>query len=105
MSFYSIKDPEVRDAMFEDYLVVKKRIKERNEQERSELMNLQRDLEVTFQPIVKSNQKMAEAIVRDLAPISKGVQEMNRNLEIKQQSLRPQIGAKRKIVNMYGPLA
>ena len=44
MSFLNIKDPEERDEMMEDYLALKKRLKEKME-ERGYLMDRQRDME------------------------------------------------------------
>ena len=59
MSFFNIKDPEERDVVIEDYLALKKRLKERNMVGRGYLMDRQRDLEDTFQPVIASNEKMA----------------------------------------------
>ena len=39
MSFFDIKDPEERDAMIEDYLALKKRLKECNKADRGYLMD------------------------------------------------------------------
>ena len=39
MSFFNIKDPEERGAVIEDYLALKKRLKERNMAERGYLMD------------------------------------------------------------------
>ena len=101
----NIKDPEARDAMIEDYLALKKRLKERNMEEHSNLILHKRDLEDHFKPIVVSNQKMAEEIVKDLIPIKDELQEINRNIEIKQQP-HLKIGNKRRMVSrVYGPLA
>ena len=45
------------------------------------LMNLQSELEETFVQVVASNQKMTQDIFEDLTPITEGLQEVNRNLE------------------------
>ena len=39
MSFYNIKVPEERDAVIEEHLALKKRLKERNMAERGYLMD------------------------------------------------------------------
>ena len=105
MSFLNIKDPDARDAMIEDYLELKKRLKERNMEEHSNLILHERDLEDHFKPVVASNQKMAEEIVKDLIPIKDELQEMNRNIEIRKQP-RLKIGNKRRMDSAaYGPLA
>ena len=74
MSFRSIKDPEERDAVAEYYLALKKRSQERNLEERGHLMNRQRNLEETFEAVVASNQKMSQDIIKDLTPITEGLQ-------------------------------
>ena len=48
MSFMNIKDPEERDAMIADYLATVKRLQKRNLEERSNLIDRQRDLEETY---------------------------------------------------------
>ena len=82
MSFLNIQDPEARDAMIEDFLTLKKRLKDRNMEERSELMHHRQELEKTFAPVVVSNQQMAREIVKDLQPITTGLREINRNIGI-----------------------
>ena len=52
----------------EDYLALKKRLKERNMADRGYLMDRQRDWEESFQPVIASNGKMAQDIIKDLAP-------------------------------------
>ena len=95
MSFFNIKDPEERDAVIEDYLALKKRFKERNLADGGYLMDRQRDLEETFQLVIVSNEKIAQDIIKDLAPITEGLEEINRNIERKKETLRPKIGSKR----------
>ena len=68
-SFMDIKDPEERDTKIADYLATVKRLQKRNLEERSDLIDRQRDLEETYEPIVASNQKMAQDVIEDLIPI------------------------------------
>ena len=49
-------------------------------EERGHLMDLQRDLEETFEPVMASNKKKAENIIKDLH--HEGLHELNRNLEV-----------------------
>ena len=77
MSFFDVKDPEEGDVMNADYLVVKKRLKVRNLQERGELMNRQRDFEENFEPVVTSNKTMARDIIEELVPIMRELWELN----------------------------
>ena len=70
MSFLNINVPEERDAVIEDNLALKKRLKDRNLADRGYLMDRQRDLEETFQPVIASNEKMVQDIAKGLAPIT-----------------------------------
>ena len=65
-------------------------------------MDQQRDLEETFQPVIASNEKMSQDIIKDLAPITEGLEEINRNIEIKKETLRPKIGCKLRLVSDQG---
>ena len=80
-------------------------LKERSLEERGYLMDRQRDFQETFEPVVAGNEKMAQDIIGDLTTITEGLQEINRNLEVKKEPPRPGIGSKRKFVSDYGPLA
>ena len=51
--------------MIEDYLALKKRIKERNMEERGDLIDRQR-VEETFEPVLASNEKMARDIIKNV---------------------------------------
>ena len=66
--------------MIEDYLATVKRLQQRNLEERSDLIDRQRDLEETYEPIVASNQKMTQNVVKGLIPIKKELKELNRNI-------------------------
>ena len=79
MSFMNIKDPEERDGVIADYLATVKRLQKPNLAERSNLIVRQRDLEETYEPIVASNQKMSQDVVKGLIPIKKELKELNRN--------------------------
>ena len=63
--------------MIVDYLALKKRLKKRNMEERGDLMDLHRDLEKNFEPVVASNKMMAKEIVDELTPITKELRELN----------------------------
>ena len=71
MSFLNIKNHEKRDEMVKEYLALKKRLRNRNEEERSDIIDHQRDLEENFEPVVASNKEMAKEIVNELTPITK----------------------------------
>ena len=98
MSFFNIRDPEVRDATIADYLKLQKRLKRRNLEERSDMIVREKDLEENFKPVVTSNKKMTEEIIKDLVPIKDELKGINENLE--------KAGMKRKLAagEDYGPL-
>ena len=91
--------------MIEDYLVLKKRLTECNLEEHGYLMDRQRDLQETFEPVVASNEKMAQEIIGDLTPITEELPEINRNLEAKKEQTHPKIRSKQRFVSDYDPLA
>ena len=60
MSFYSIKNPVLRDNTIQEYLDMKKRIKKRNMDEKVGSMNTYRSLQSQYKPIIHSQQEMRE---------------------------------------------
>ena len=42
---------------------------------------------------------MAQNTIKDLAPKTEGLQDINRNIEMKMEALRPKIGKKRRFVS------
>ena len=71
MSFLNIENQEERDAMIQDFLALKERLKNRSEEERGSLLDRHRQLEEDFEPVVTSNKKMAREIVDELVPITR----------------------------------
>ena len=90
--------------MIEDYLATVKRIQQRSMEERSDLIDRQRELEETYEPIVASNRKMAAEIVKDLLPIKDELKEINENLE-KAGGKKLKLNAVEEEYEEYGPLA
>ena len=76
MSFLNIKDPWKRAELVEDYAKTLKSIRKRNEDERTFGNTRQRELEKHFQPIIRSQTKMTEAIVKGLREGIKGEEEV-----------------------------
>ena len=60
MSFPSIKHPEEWDEQIAKYLALKQRLKERDLEERGDYIDRRREQQENFEPVVSSNQKMAE---------------------------------------------
>ena len=114
MYFYNIKDREARDKMIEDYLALKKKIKENNLAERIQGMDYQRRLEEKYQPVVASNANMAQQLVKELKPIKLGFDELAKQLvkEEKNVELKPLCGMKPDVdsesnnrIHDLGPIA
>ena len=82
MSFLNIKNYEERDKMIED------------QEERSALVDYQRDLEENFEPVISSNKKMAKEIINELTPITKELQDLNNKAKL---NVVPIIGVKRNV--------
>ena len=90
MSFLGIKDPDERDEQIAKYLALKQRLKERDLEERGDYMDRRRKLQGNFEPVVSSNQKMAEDITSEL-------KEIRQNIALKSE--------KRIKNEVHGPLA
>ena len=102
-SFLDIKDHDVRDKTIEDYLAVKKRIRQRNLSERAADLDRFDELHDTFRPVVESNERMTRDIINELTPISQGLRE-NAAAAAAVAPSRPKIGSKRRLVQTsYGP--
>ena len=93
-SFMDIKDPQKRDAMFQDYLNTIKQIKKRNEEGRLGGLSRQRELEEHFKPVVKSQDKMTKEITKGLVPLKGTIL----NLQGDDEKLRPH---KRRRVDIW----
>ena len=66
MSFWNIKDHEIRDAMIKDYLSTVKHIQQRSEDERLGSLTQRTLLEETYRPVVKSQEKASKEIVKGI---------------------------------------
>ena len=77
MPFLSIKDPDERDGQIAKYLALKQRLKERNLEERGDYVDRRRGL---LEPVVSSNQKMAEDITSELKEIRQNIALNRRNV-------------------------
>ena len=107
MSSLMDMDPTKLDELVKDYVATFKRIQKRKLQDRLGGLHRQRDLEVHFQPVVKSQEKMAKAITKSLIPLRETVlnlknedEEENEELHHKRLRLNEDYGS-----DSYGPLA
>ena len=81
MSFLNITDPKKRDAIVKEYLATISRIKHRNLQERAHDFANHEMLEESFEPVIRSSAKSAEAITNELIPIKEGITALNAKLQ------------------------
>ena len=86
-----------------------KRLQKRNLEERSDLIDRQRDLEETYEPIVANNQKMAQDVIEDLIPFKEELREINRNIDnlreehphlVEEATMTPTLTPKQRILNI-----
>ena len=75
MSFFRITNP---NAMVADYTATIKRLRERNFAERVGDSNRRRELQEQWEPVIRSNEKVAENLIKDLKPIKEEMEELNR---------------------------
>ena len=66
MSFIDIKDPKKRDAIVADYLATKKRIQQRNLNERAADLMKEEERNELFKPIVNSTEKSTAILHKEL---------------------------------------
>ena len=81
MSFLNILNPKRRDEIVKEYLDTKKRIKDRNLQERARDFAHQESLEESLKPVVRSAAASTEAITNELIPIKEGITALNTKLQ------------------------
>ena len=81
MSFLNILNPKRRDEIVKEYLDTKKRIKDRNLQERARDFAHQESLEESLKPVVRSAVASTEAITNELIPIKEGITALNTKLQ------------------------
>ena len=101
MSFMNIKDHDKRDKIFREYIALKKKIKDRNEAERSAGLSQRRDLEEQFEPITSSQREITRTILEHLKPMKDQLD----NLAIVKEEDDELPQKRQKIETEYGPLA
>ena len=115
MSFLNIKDRSLRERTIEDYLALKKRLKQRNLEDRVDYQDYRHDLDKEYEPIVASQDRMTEGITDQLVPIKDQLEQLatllNRPTLIparagNKRSAAPQVQpANKKAFDQFGPLA
>lgn len=71
MSFIDITDPKRRDEIVKNYLATKKRIQQRNMNERAEDLAKEEDRNEMFRPIVDSSEKSSVKLHKELKELNK----------------------------------
>ena len=66
MSFITIKDPNSRDKIVEDYIKLKHDLRIKSENDRAEGLQQQQELEKTFSPIIKATKESTKEITKEL---------------------------------------
>ena len=73
MSFLKIRDPTKRNQMVEEYLDLKKNIRDNLLSERTGEQQLQTDLSKFYRPITETQKDTAREIREGLKPIKEGI--------------------------------
>ncbi len=76
MSFISITDPKKRDETVKAFLATRKRIQQRNINEKLGDMAQSEDRQKMFEPIIQSNLKAGDLITKELIPIKNELKEL-----------------------------
>ena len=76
MSFLKIRDPAKRNQMVEEYLNLKKNIRDNMLSERTGEQQLQTDLSKIFKPITETQKAAAREITEELKPIKEGIESL-----------------------------
>jgi len=81
MSFYTIKNPVERDKTIHEFLTIKKRIKQRELNERVGDMVRKDELEQTYKPLIESNEKTINEIKKSIEPLATQMETANKTTE------------------------
>ena len=76
MSFLKISDPTKRNQMVEEYLDLKKNIRDNLLSEKTGEQQLQTDLSKIFKPITETQKAAAKEITEELKPIKEGIESL-----------------------------
>ena len=82
MSFWDIKDPVKRDEIVQDYQRLKRKIREKSENQKASITDQSLFLAKRYAPIVQSQKKMAEDIVKELR---KNIQDEDEEVNVKSE--------------------
>jgi len=69
MSFYTIKDPVLRDKKINELVDLEKKLKKRYFNQRVGYQEYNADLEEDYKPILKGQEKLQEEVVKQLQPL------------------------------------
>ena len=81
MSFLKITNPKKRDAIVADFIATKRRIQQRNLDERAKDLAKEEDLQQLFKPVIQSTEKSAVTLQKELLPVQNELKDLNSKLE------------------------
>ena len=81
MSFLKITNPRKRDQLVEDFIATKKRIQQRNLNERAEHLAEEDNLQNLFKPIIQSTEKSTAALQEEFPPLQNKLKDINVTLQ------------------------
>ena len=81
MSFLKITNPRKRDQLVADFIATKKRIQQRNLNERAEDLAKEDDLQNLFKPMIQSTEKSTTALQEELLPLKNELKDINVKLK------------------------
>ena len=77
MSFLNIRDKRLRDEKIDEYLALKKRLKQRNVEENELSQNFQRDLAEQYEPVFSAQERATQNITNQLVPIKEQIEQLS----------------------------
>ncbi len=81
MSFLKISNPKKRDAIVADFIATKKKIQQRNLDERAEDLAKEDDLQNLFKPMIQSTEKSTASLQKEFLPLQNELKDLNSKLK------------------------
>ena len=104
MSFLKITNPKKRDQLVADFIATKKRIQQRNLNERAEHLAEEDNLQNLFKPMIQSAEKSTTALQEKFLPLQNELKDIN--VTLKDVSIKKDAATKdvtlEDILEMYG---
>lgn len=88
MSFLKIKNPRKRDQLVADFIATKKRIQQRNADERAGDLAKEGDLQNLFKPVIHSTEKSTAALQNELKGINEKLDDVAINRKEEEEKIK-----------------